>query len=79
LQAGQRKTRHQKTESGGKGEMIGARMGAEHQPQRVESFAASDQFENVGLAKLLRLVGNTVALRSQVTTYASNENQTKNH
>ena len=41
----------------------------------LKVYAAFDQFENVCLAKLLRLVCDTAALRRQVTTYALNEIQ----
>lgn len=55
--------------------MIGARLCAEHQPQRVEIDAVFDQPGDVCFAKLLRLVFDTAALRKQVTTYAPSEIQ----
>ena len=41
--------------------------------------AAFDQFENVRLAKLLRLILDTAALRRQVRTHALNKIKTHNH
>jgi hypothetical protein len=45
----------------------------------LKVYAAFDQFENVGLAKLLRLVFDTAALRKQVTTYALDKIQAQDH
>ena len=45
----------------------------------LKVYEAFDQFENGCLAKLLRLVFDTAALRKQATTYAQDEIQTQNH
>ena len=45
----------------------------------LKVYAAFDQFENVCLAKLLRLVFDPAALRRQVTAYALNEIQARYH